>query len=107
MNAGKYRHKITIYRAEMREDAEGFQHEELVPVLVTHADIKTFKGSTLVKLDTDFEKATTNFTIRYPVTAIDRKMLIGYRGKIYTIEYLNDNNLEARELEMQAKEVEH
>ncbi len=107
MNAGKYRHRITIYRTETNEDSEGFQHEERVPVLKTHAAIKTFKGSTLVKLGTDFEKATTNFTIRYPVTRINRDMLIEYRGKLYTIEYLNDNNLEKRELEMQAKEVVH
>ena len=106
MNAGVFKHPITICRAEMREDNEGFQHEELVPVLATHAAIKTFKGSTLVKLGTDFEKATTNMTIRWPDTQIDRKMLVIYKGKTYTIEYLNEMR-DARQIELQVKEVEH
>lgn len=104
-NAGKFRHRITFYRAEMIEDADGFQHEELTAVLTTYAEVKKFKGATLVKLGTDFEKATTAFIIRRPVTRIDRKMIVEYRGDKYTIEYLNDND--DRILELQVKEVEH
>ena len=105
MNAGKYRHRITIYRTETVADADGFQHEETKPVLEAHAEVKTFKGSTLVKWGTDFEKATTAFYIRKPTTRIDRKDIIGYRGKMYTIEYLNDNS--DVEYEIQAREVRH
>ena len=105
MNAGKFRHKITIYRTETLKDSAGFQHEETTPVLEAHAEVKTFKGSTLIRNGTDFEKATTAFIIRKPVTRLDRKMLIGYKGKLYTIQYLNDND--SAIVEMQAKEVEH
>lgn len=105
MNAGDFRHRITFYRAEMKEDADGFQHEELTKVLTAHAEVKKFKGSTLVKLGTDFEKATTAFIIRKPVTRIDRKMIVEYRGEKYTIEYLNDND--DKVLELQVKEVTH
>ena len=62
---------------------------------------------TLIKNGTDFEKATTNFTIRYPKTPIDRDMEIDYNGRIYTIEYLNNVNENGVELEIQAKEVTH
>ena len=105
MNAGKYRHRILIYRTEMKQDKQGFQHEEKIPVLNPFAEVKTFKGSTLIKWNTDFEKATTAFIFRKPDTVIDRKCLIDYKGKTYTIEYLNDND--PAELEIQAKEVTH
>lgn len=105
MNAGKYRHRITIYRTETVADAEGFQHEETKPVLEAHAEVKAFHGSTLIKSGTDFEKATTAFFIRKPTTKIDRKCIIVYKGAPYTIEYLNDNS--DTEYEIQAKRVEH
>lgn len=105
MNAGEYRHPITFYKAEMQEDADGFQHEELVKALTAHAKVKTFRGATLVKLGTDFEKATTAFFIRKPVTRIDRKWIVEYRGEKYTIEYLNDND--DKIVELQVKEVTH
>ena len=104
-NAGKYRHRITIYRTETVADADGFQHEETKPVLEAHAEVKTFKGATLIRNGTDFEKATTAFFIRRPTTAIDRKCFVSYRGKTYTIEYLNDNS--DTEWELQCKEVTH
>ena len=57
--------------------------------------------------DSSFEKAFTNFTIRYPITQITRDMLIEFNGKIYTIQYLNNVNEANVELEIQAKEVTH
>ena len=69
--------------------------------------MKTTRGMTLIKNGTDFEKAYTNFTIRYPITEINRDMLIEFNGKEYTIEYLNNVNEEGVELEIQAKEVTH
>ena len=69
INAGKYNHKITIYRVIMSEDSQGFPVEELEAVLSPHAHIKTTRGMTLIRNDSDFEKAYTNFTIRYPSSA--------------------------------------
>ena len=54
--------------------------------------------------DTDFEKATTKFTIRYDCE-INRKMIIVYNSKLYSIEYLNNINEANTELEIQAKEI--
>lgn len=107
INAGKYNHRITIYRTTIREDSQGFQYEETAVVLSTYAAVKTTKGMTIIKNNSDFEKAYTNFTIRYPKTEINRDMLIVFRGKTYSIEYLNNVNEACVELEIQAKEVTH
>ncbi len=105
INAGKYNKQITIYRTEVIEDADGFQTTVNTIILQPYASVKTTKGFTLIANGTDFEKAFTNFTIRYPVTEITRDMLISFRGKTYTIQYLNNVNEENVELEIQAKEV--
>ena len=107
INAGKYNRKITIYQTVLQEDEQGFQREETVVVLEPYAAVKTTRGMTLIKNDSDFEKAYTNFTIRYPVTPITRDMLIGFKGKTYSIEYLNNIDEADVELEIQAKEVTH
>lgn len=107
INAGKYKHKIIIYRTTTVEDNQGFQHEEKETILAPYAQVKTTKGFTIIRNDSDFEKAFTNFTIRMPKTEITRDMMIKFRGKIYTIEYLNNVDEENVELEIQAKEVTH
>lgn len=107
INAGKYKHKIIIYRTTTVEDNQGFQHEEKETILTPYAQVKTTKGFTIIRNDSDFEKAFTNFTIRMPKTEITRDMMIKFRGKIYTIEYLNNVDEENVELEIQAKEVTH
>ena len=107
INAGKYRHKILIYSTTVATDSEGFQTVTKSLALQTYASVKTTKGMTLIKNGTDFEKAYTNFTIRYPVTAINRDMTVVFNGKEYTIEYLNNVDELNVELEMQCKEVTH
>ena len=107
INAGKYNHKIDIYSVTYGKDSQGFKTETLALVLSPHAHVKTTRGMTLIKNGTDFEKAFTNFTIRYPHTAINRDMIIMFKGKRYTIEYLNNVDEAMVELEMQCKEVTH
>ena len=107
INAGKYNHKITIYKTTWVTDSQGFQKEIPEVVLTPYASIKTTKGMTIITNDSDFEKAYTNFTIRFPKTEINRDMLIDFRGKTYSIEYLNNVNEASVELEIQAKEVTH
>lgn len=107
VNAGKYNHRIKIYSVKMETDSAGFQAKETTLVLETWAYVKTTKGFTLIKNESDFEKAFTNFTIRYPKTPINRDMLIEFGGKTYTIEYLNNVDERNVELEIQAKEVTH
>lgn len=105
INAGKYNKKISILEKKEVKDSDGFTTYEESIILTTYANVKTTKGMTLIMNDSDFEKAYTNFTIRYPKTIIDRKMLVKYNDRIYTIEYLNNINEENVELEIQAKEV--
>lgn len=106
-NAGKYNKKITIYRVVKTTDSQGFPIETKTIVLQPFASVKTTKGKTIIKNNSDFEKAYTNFTIRYPKTTITREMQIDFKNKTYTIEYLNNVNEESVELEIQAKEVTH
>ena len=106
-NAGKYNHRINIYQTTVVKDSAGFQSKQRVLVLQPYAHVKTTKGMTLIKNNTDFEKAFTNFTIRFPVTPINRDMEIDFNGKTYTIEYLNNVDEKNVELEIQAKEVTH
>lgn len=107
INAGKYNHKIQIVRVTITEDSDGFKHETQEVVLTPWAEVKTTRGFTLIAQGSDFEKAFTNFTIRYPVTEITRDDLILFRGKTYEIQYLNNVNEACIELEIQAKEVTH
>jgi len=106
-NAGEYKHKIQIVRETISEDESGFKKVLQTIVLSPYAKIKTTKGFTLIANDSDFEKATTNFTIRYPITNIYRDDVILYNGKRYEIQYLNNVNELNIELEIQAKEVTH
>lgn len=107
INAGKYKKKIKIYQTQIVTDSQGFQSEKKVIILEPYASVKTTKGMTIIKNNSDFEKALTNFTIRYPKTKINRDMLIEFRGKTYTIQYLNNVDEACVELEIQAKEVTH
>lgn len=107
INAGKYNKRIKIYRTEIIKDAQGFQTESKTLILEPYASVKTTKGMTIIANNSDFEKALTNFTIRYPQTKINRDMLVEYNGKTYTIQYLNNVDENNVELEMQCKEVTH
>lgn len=108
INAGKYNRKIIIYQVVESKDKDGFPIKVETEVLTTYADVKTLRGYTLITNDTDFEKAYVNFTIRYPhKTEITRDMLISFRNKTYSIEYLNNIDFANVELEIQAKEVTH
>lgn len=105
-NAGKYNRRISIYQVTKGKDAAGFSADAETLVMQPYAEVVTTKGYTLIQNNTDFEKALTRFTIRYPAeTAINYDMYIKFRGKTYTIEYINNVNEANEELELQCKEV--
>ena len=104
-NAGEYNKRIAICKVTETEDAHGFKQTTEEVVVRPWAKVKTTKGFTLIASNTDFEKAFTNFTIRFPKTEITRDMRIRYNGKLYSIEYLNNVDEANIELEIQAKEV--
>ena len=105
INAGEYNKRIIIYKLTEQEDDGGFKAKTEAVILSAYAKVKTTKGFTLITSNTDFEKAYTNFTIRFPKTEVTRDMMIRYNGKDYTIEYLNNVDEANLELEIQAKEV--
>ena len=113
MNAGKYKHKIQIVEIVQGQDADGFAVESETVLLSPYASVKTTKGFTLIANGSDFEKAFTNFTIRYSKTVEtryhenNRNLRVRYNGKIYAIEYLNNIDEDNTELEMQCKEITH
>ena len=104
-NAGMYNKRIEICKVTETEDAHGFKQTTEIVVIRPWAKVKTTKGFTLIASNTDFEKAYTNFTIRFPKTEITREMRVRYNGKLYSIEYLNNVDEANIELEIQAKEV--
>lgn len=107
INAGDYSHKIQIVRETITTDSQGFKTVTQTVILSPYAKVKTTKGFTLIANGSDFEKATTNFTIRYPVTSINRDDVILFKNKRYEIQYLNNIDEACIELEIQAKEVTH
>lgn len=106
-NAGDFKHRIKIVRETIVEDNDGYKERSTVTILEPWAEVKTTKGFTMISNNTDFEKALTRFTIRWPVTPIDRDMIILFNGKRYEILYLNNVDEENVLLEIQAKEVTH
>ena len=114
INAGKYNKQITIYQVVEAEDNQGFPIELTEVVSQPYAHIKTTRGFTLIANHSDFEKAFTNFTIRYSQAVIDayydnqnsnRDMLIAFNNKTYSVQYLNNIDELNVEIEMQCKEV--
>lgn len=106
-NAGKYNRKIQIVSLVETKDAYGCPISTPEVVLNAYASVKTTRGYLLIKNNSDFEKAYTNFTIRFPKVEITKEMKILFRGKTYTIEYLNNVDEANVELEIQCKEVTH
>ena len=106
INAGEYNKRISIFKEESKEDSAGFATKTKSIVLNAWAKVKTTKGYTLIANNTDFEKAYTNFTIRFPKVEITRDMLIEYNSKIYSIQYLNNIDEANILLEIQAQLVQ-
>ena len=114
INAGKYKYQITIYKIIDGKDGDGFPTTTQEVVLQPYAYVKTTKGFTLIANNSDFEKALTNFTIRYSQTVEDayynsnnsnRDLLVKFRNKSYKVLYLNNIDEANVEIEMQCKEV--
>lgn len=114
INAGKYKYKISIYQVVETKDSQGFPVDSEVLILEPYAEVKTTRGFTLIQNDSNFEKAYTNFTVRYSQTLenayynaqnSNRDMFVLFRNKRYKIEYFNNINEDCVELELQAKEI--
>lgn len=114
INAGKYNKKIVIYQIIDDKDSEGFPIQSEQVILTTYASVKTTRGYTLIANNSDFEKALTNFTIRYSETVenayynsenSNRDMYVIFRNKKYIVQYLRNVDEGRVEIEMQCKEI--
>ena len=114
INAGKYSKQIVIYQIIDDKDSAGFPIQVEQEILTTYASVKTTKGFTLIANNSDFEKALTNFTIRYSQKVEDayynsdnsnRDMFVRFRNKNYIVQYLSNVNEGRVEIEMQCKEI--
>lgn len=104
-NAGLYNRKIEIYSVVRGKDSDGFATVTETLVLSPYARVNTTKGMTLIMNNTDYEKALTRFVIRYPKTQITYDMIIKFKNKVYSIEYINNVDEANVELELECKEV--
>lgn len=114
INAGKYNKKIIIYQMVDDKDSAGFPIQSEQVVLTTYANVKTTRGFTLIANNSDFEKAFTNFTIRYSQTVenayynsdySNRDMYVKFRNKTFIVQYLRNVDEARVEIEMQCKEI--
>lgn len=105
-NPGEYNKKIEIIKKSFKKSENGINEPTgYETVLKTCAKVKTTSGFTLIINDSDFEKALTNFTIRYPSQQITRDMFVKFKSNLYSIQYLNNIDEANVELEIQAKLV--
>lgn len=104
-NAGKYNRQISIYKVVKGVDSDGFPTVTETLVLQPYAEVKTTKGFTLIMNNTGYEKALTRFTFRYTKTTITYDMVVKFRGKTYSIEYINNVDEANEEIELECKEV--
>lgn len=106
-NAATFDKKIQIFELGRGKDSDGFTTTEPQLYFAPWAKVKTTKGFTLISSGSSFDKAYTNFTIRYSqkAAAINRDMWIIYKSKKYSIEYINNIDEADIEIELQCKEV--
>lgn len=104
---GKMNRRISIISVEKTFNKNGFPIETENVVLTCWAAIKTMRGSTFIRNNTEFSKALTRFTIRFPHAEINSLMRVKFRGKVYSIEYLNNVDEQDLFLEIEGKEITH
>jgi len=105
MNVGELDKLITITQIVKGKDADGFPVDvRKVIASDVWARVKTTRGYTLIKNGTDFEKAYTNFMIRY-ISGIETGMTVTFNSQDYKIVYANNINEENEWLELQAEKV--
>ncbi len=105
INAGDFKHRITIVRRTKTADGDGFNTETETEVAKAWAKINTTKGYTIISQGSDFEDALTRFLIRKPTAELSRKDIVLFRGKEWRIRYLNNVDLSDQLIELQCEEV--
>ena len=106
LNAGDFDRKITIVDPEpIDTDADGFKTESETVVHECWAQVRNTSGGTIIRNDSDFERAYTRFDIRHTDKDIHKGQIVLYNGSRYRIEYVNDIDEAHVKLEIQTKKV--
>lgn len=89
VDAGELNRRIKIFRRVIEADSSGYGEPKLVEVLSCWARVTQVSGRELIRSNADFGETNIRFLIRWPRTAIDRKMIVRYHGGDLEIVYLN------------------
>lgn len=91
IQAGELRSRIQIIQKTEQRNAGGFVTGTTEAVVhCCWAKVTKTSGTEMVKSNADFGQEKARFLIRYTTRPIDRKMVIRYGGRDYSIEYIND-----------------
>lgn len=90
VDAGKLSKRVQFLRRPAARDKDGYT-SPAVPVLVreTWAQYSQTSGTELIRAGAEFGEAKVRFLTRYYPDILDRRLLICYRGRKYSIVYVN------------------
>lgn len=104
MNPALFKHRITIFKEKSDENENGFPIETREEICRVWTAIKTVRGTEYVEAAAVQSENTYRFIIRYR-EGIDPHMKIDYKGRIFDIEsVLNDDEIR-KTLTIVAKEL--
>lgn len=103
MNPAHFKHQITIFEEVEIEDDDGFKTKLPVDVCKIWSAIKTVSGREYYSAAAIQHENTYRFIIRYR-EGIDPRMMINYKGRIFDIESILNDDERHKTLTIIAKE---
>lgn len=104
MQAGKLDKRITIEQKKVTRDTFGAEVIAWVPVVNTWAQVQPVSGREYVEGRQLDEEVTVRVRMRYQ-SGITPAMRATLTGHIYDIVYVQDTNLDGRELVLSCREL--
>lgn len=91
LNAGALNKRITIFQRRESRNEAGYPIPR-PPELVRRcwAKFTRVSGAEAQKAGADFGEVKARFVVRSSRVPLDRKMLVGYGGGVWEVEYVND-----------------
>jgi len=94
MNPARFRHRIEIQEFIEMVNENGYPVEDWTTNCYLWSDIKTVKGSEVIKAAAEINTETYRFIVRY-TEGLNAKQRIIFKGYIYDIQaVLNDDELQ-------------
>lgn len=106
INAGKYRHPITIQKQELIRDSYGATTDSWVDVIKVRAGVYPLSGKEYLNLYNVPSDISHKLQMRYlPQTPITPDMRIVFNGRIFRIISVIDFQEMDKELQIMCKEI--